>query len=122
MQKRYSPAELKDVLKKIVIPEKGKEKIAFNVKSGLQIAYGYSRLQTSPLGVYVEFSLSQIYMPVLYFSTQDNHHFFIWHPDNHPEIEILQPRAIIEGTSFSPNNFYVDPKDIFTHGMRVMKE
>lgn len=121
MQKKYSQIELKELVKKIIISTKGKDKIAFNVESGLQIAYGYTRVQTSTFGVYIEFSLKQIYMPILYFSTQGNPHFFIWHPDNNPEVDILQPKDMIEGTSFLPDRFYIDPKELFTHGMRVMK-
>ena len=121
MKKRYSPIELKSLLKDIIISTKGKDKVAFNVESGLQIAYGYTSVQISQLGIHIEFSLKQIYMPELYFSTQDSQHFYIWHPDNNPKVDVLQPRGIVEGTNFLPDMFYVDPKELFTHGMRVMK-
>ena len=121
MKKRYSPIELKALLKNIIISTKGKDKVAFNVESGLQIAYGYTSIQTSQLGIHVEFSLKQIYIPGLYFSIQNSQHFYIWHPDNNPKVDVLQPRGIVEGTNFLPDMFYITPKELFTHGMRVMK-
>lgn len=122
MKKRYSPIELEELVKKIIIPTKGKDKVAFRVESGLQVAYGYTCVQTSAFGVYIEFSLKQIYIPEMYFSTQCNTHFFVWHPDNTPKVDVLQPRGMIEGTNFLPDMFYIDPKKLFTNGMRVMKQ
>ena len=120
-EKKYSPIEIRDILSNIIISEKGKKGVSFSVEN-LSIANGYTRLHTSTIGVHVEFTLKQIYLPVLYFSTQGNPRFFIWHPDNHPAVDILQPRGIIEGTSFSPDNFYIDPKDLFVDGLKVMKQ
>ena len=119
-KKRYSPIELREFLTKIIIPKKGKEKITFETKSGLSIAQGYKQLQTSVLGIYVEFDPSHIYISVLYFPSQNNHLFFVWHPDNNPEIDVLQPRGMIESTGFSPACFYIDPKDLITHGMPLI--
>lgn len=121
MQKRYGHSELIDLVSKTIIPEKGKSKIRFETEAKLGVAEGYTRLQTSAFGLFIEFSLSQIYMPVLYFPIQDNHLFFIWHPDNHPEIDILEPRFPIEGTGFLPSYFYINPKYVFTHGIRVLE-
>lgn len=121
MSKRYSRSELEPLLKRLIIPIEGKRKVSFATKTDLMFANGYICVQANAFGIFIEFDLSQIYMPVLYFPIQkDSINFFVWRTDCN-RIDVLQPRRVIESTGFSPKNFYVNPDGVYTHGMRVLK-
>lgn len=118
--KKYDMLDIKLVLRRLVISTKGKSSIVFSSKNGIGFAEGYIGVQTSTFGVFIEFSYTQIYRPVLYFPGEENDNFFVWMLDGTTK-RILQPRWVVEGTAFSPHNYYVRPENVFTGGLRILK-
>ena len=119
--KRYDMLDIKLILKRLIIPVTGKRNVHFESENDIGFAVGYLNIQTSTFGVFIEFSYTQIYRPVLYFPGEENDNFFVWMIDGTTK-RILQPRWVVEGTAFSPHNYYARPENIFTGGLRILNE